>query len=180
MKQQRSRINYFLPAALLAALAGCTAIPKADQQPAPPPPPPPAEAPPPAPAPVASKTWEERTLDQGAWRYDAANRTAIFAQGGAPILTLRCTGNAMQLTTDRLQAGGQALAVDLRTHAGSARLRFEPQGAYGSYLSLAPNDNRLDQIAFSRGRFALEAVNGRALTLPVHAEIGRAIEDCRG
>ena len=38
---------------------------------------------------------------------------------------------------------------------------------------------RLDRIAFSRGRFALEGTTG-ALTLPVQSEIGRAIEDCRG
>lgn len=180
MKQQRRRTSYLLPAALLATLAGCTAIPKADQQPAPPPPPPAQTPPPPPPAPVASIAWEERKLDAGAWRYDAANRTATFAQGGAPILTMRCTGNALQLVTDRLQASGQPLSVDLRTHSGSVRLHFEPQATYGSMWTAAAGDNRFDQIAFSRGRFALEASNGRALTLPVHAEIGRVIEDCRG
>lgn len=179
MKQQRRRTSYLLPAALLVALAGCTAIPKPDGQPAPTPPSNPTP-PPPAPAPVMSKAWEERSLDQGAWRYDAANRTATFAQSGAPILTLRCAGNLMQIVTDRLQADGKPLAVDLRTHSGSVRLHFEAQGPHGSIWSTGTGDNRLDQIAFSRGRFALEATNGRALTLPVHAEIGRVIEDCRG
>jgi hypothetical protein len=47
-------------------------------------------------------------------------------------------------------------------------------------VRLTANDQRLDRIAFSRGRFALDASNGSHLTLPVYAEIGRVIEECRG
>lgn len=178
MRQQRRRFETILPAALLVALAGCTAIPQADQPTTSAPPPPPSPVTPPAP--MTTQSWEERKFDGGAWRYDAASRTAIFAAANAPTLSLRCAGGSIQFITDRFAAAGRPLAVDLKTHSGTARLRFEPQGAHGSMLALPVNDSRLDQIAFSRGRFALDASNGRALTLPVHSEIGRMIEDCRG
>src|SRR3546814_18608375 len=56
--------------------------------------------------------------------------------------------------------------VSLRTSAGTDQLRFD-----GGSATLPTRDPRLDRIAFSRGRFALEGPVGGALTLP---EIGRA------
>lgn len=162
-------------AAMLAlALAGCTAIPAPE---APPPRPEPAQpAPAPTPIPAPAKPWDERALDGGAWRYDAGSRTASFAGtgGGAPLLSLTCSGGGIRLAAS-LAAPGQALDADLRTSAGTDRLRLDNGAA-----TLPARDPRLDRIAFSRGRFALEASNGRTLTLPVQAEIGRVIEDCRG
>ena len=64
--------------------------------------------------------------------------------------------------------------VALRTSAGTDQIRFD-----GGSANLTNRDPRLDRIAFSRGRFALESPSG-ALTLPVQSEIGRVIEDCRG
>lgn len=43
----------------------------------------------------------------------------------------------------------------------------------------AANDVVLDQIAYSRGRFALEAAGLPMLILPPWAEVARVIEDCR-
>lgn len=119
-------------------------------------------------------------MDKGAWRYDAGSRTATFAQNGAPLLAIACAGSSIRITTDRFASAGHALAVDLKSSFGTSRLRFEPQGAQGSMLTLPAMDNKLDQIAFSRGRIGLDSTNGRTLTLPVHAEVGRVIEDCRG
>ncbi|RYD43903.1 MAG: hypothetical protein EOP63_07810, partial [Sphingomonadales bacterium] len=62
----------------------------------------------------------------------------------------------------------------LRTSAGIDQIRFD-----GGSANLTNRDPRLDRIAFSRGRFALEMPGGGALTLPVQSEIGRVIEDCR-
>ena len=165
--------RYGAAAALTLALAGCTAIPAPE---APAPRPEPAQpAPAPAPVPTPARPWDERALDSGAWRYDAASRTASFvaAGGGAPLLSLTCSGGGIRLATG-LSASGQAIDADLRTSAGTDRLRLDSGGA-----TLPARDPRLDRIAFSRGRFALEASNGRTLTLPVQAEIGRVIEDCR-
>lgn len=170
MSRTPAWFRYGIAAPLIVALASCTAIPTPETPP-PPAPQPVAPAPTPAPIPAApAKPWDERALNPGAWRYDAGSRTASFAPsgGGAPLLSLTCSGGGIRLSS--------ALAgdVSLRTSAGSDQIRFE-----GGSASVPLRDQRLDRIAFSRGRFALEGANG-ALTLPVQSEIGRVIEDCRG
>ncbi|MGB3804616.1 MAG: hypothetical protein WA935_11330, partial [Sphingopyxis granuli] len=113
--------------------------------------------------------WDARALDSGAWRYDAGSRTARFVPtgGASPLLTMACSGGAIRLTA------GLDGPVALRTSAGTDQIRFD-----GGSATVPNRDIRLDRIAFSRGRFALEGA-GRALTLPVQSEIGRVIEDCR-
>jgi len=154
--------------ALMLVAAGCAAIP----QPVAPPPLPPAAAPapPPAPPPAPVPGWEDRVVDRGAWRYDAASRTAAFVPMGSvnPLLSMACSGGGIRMTS--------ALSgnVNLRTSAGTDQIRFD-----GGSATLPSRDLRLDRIAFSRGRFALEMPGGGALTLPVQSEIGRVIEDCR-
>lgn len=179
MTWQHSKLRWALSAALITALGGCATIPKVDETPpqAPLPPPPPA---PPSVAPPL-KSWEERALTSGAWRYDASRRTASYVAAGqsAPIITMACAGGSMRLETAAFASGGQAVAVDFKTSFGNTRLRFEPHGSGGNLLVLSPRDHKLDQMAFSRGRFALDASNGRTLTLPAHSEVGRVIEDCR-
>lgn len=155
-------------APLMLAVAGCAAVPTPA---APPPRPAPvAAAPAPAPLPTPAKSWEDRAVDGGAWRYDSGTRSAGFVPTGStePLLTLACSGSAIRMTA--------ALAgdVNLLTSAGTDQIRFD-----GGNATLANRDARLDRIAFSRGRFALETPGGGALTLPVQAEIGRVIEDCR-
>ena len=166
MKIRRIWAGYGIAAATLL-VAGCTAVPKAE---APPPAPTPTPAPTPPPPPAPAKSWEDRALTAGAWRYDAGSRTASFVQSGnpSPLLSLACSGGSIRLTS------GLDGNVALRTSAGVDQIRFDDGGA-----SVPSRDARLDRIAFSRGRFALEGTTG-ALTLPVQSEIGRAIEDCRG
>lgn len=165
----RSGFGYAMTAALALAIAGCTAIPTPE---APSPPPQPAApAPTPAPLPTPTLGWEDRAVDRGAWRYDVPSRTAAFVPTGSanPLLTMACSGGGIRMTA--------ALSgnVSLHTSAGTDQIRFDGGGA-----SLPSRDPRLDRIAFSRGRFALETPGGGALTLPVQSEIGRVIEDCRG
>lgn len=175
MTSLRASRRPFTATAMLLAMAGCTAVPTPAPAPAPTPV---AAAPQPAPAPppAAVRPWDERRLDAGEWRYDAGSRTATFAQAGgaAPLVTMACSGGTIDLTAG-LGAAGEALGVDLKTSAGTDRLQLS-----GNRAQLPARDGRLDRIAFSRGRFALEAANGRTLTLPVQSEIGRLIEDCRG
>ena len=175
MSKKRARWRYGVALPMTLAVASCTAVPT----PAPAPAPRPvaaAPAPAPLPVPTPTKAWDERRLDAGEWRYDAGSRTASFAQTGvaAPLLTMVCSGGSVDLTAG-LGAADAALDVDLRTSAGSDRLRLT-----GGRVAMSSRDVRLDRIAFSRGRFALEASNGSTLTLPVQSEIGRLIEDCRG
>ncbi|MDK2761097.1 MAG: hypothetical protein KYX64_07035 [Sphingopyxis sp.] len=168
MTSSTAGFRYATAGTLTLLIAGCTAIPK----PVVPPPPPSAvaPAPPPSPLPTPGKSWEDRAVDAGAWRYDAGSRTAAFVPtGGAnPLLTMACNGGGIRMTS--------ALSgnVSLRTSAGTDPIRFE-----GGSASMSNRDPRLDRIAFSRGRFALETPGGGALTLPVQSEIGRVIEDCR-
>lgn len=168
MSWQRAWFRYGTAVPLMLAVASCTAIPAPE---APPPPPAPIPAPAPAPAPTASGSWESRAVNNGAWRYDAASRIAAFVPTGSasPLLTMACSGSSIRLTS------GLTGDVSLRTSAGSDQIRFE-----GGSASLASRDPRLDRIAFSRGRFALETPGGSGLTLPVQSEVGRVIEDCRG
>lgn len=170
MKNRIAAVRHGMTGALLLALAGCAAVPT----PKAPPPTAPAPRPvAPAPAPVpppTAQSWEERALNAGGWRYDAGSRTAAFvpAGGAAPLLSLVCSsGGSIRMTS--------ALAgpVSLRTTSGTDPIQFD-----GGGVSLSVRDPRLDRIAFSRGRFALESTTG-ALTLPVQSEIGRVIEDCR-
>lgn len=162
----RRHAHFGLSAATALLLAGCAAVPTPT---APPPAPRPAPAPAPAPPPV-SQSWEERAVNPGAWRYDAASRTATFAPTGNAnaLLTMSCAGGGIRLTS---ALDGN---VALRTSAGTDQIRFDSGSA-----TVPSRDIRLDRIAFSRGRFALESASG-ALTLPVQSEIGRVIEDCRG
>ena len=168
MKRQRMWTQYGLAVPLMLAVAGCAAVPT----PAPPPPRPApvAAAPTPAPLPTPTRGWEERAVESGAWRYDAGSRAATFVPTGSanPLLTMTCSGSAIRLTS------ALAGAVSLRTSAGTDEIRFD-----GGSATLPNRDPRLDRIAFSRGRFALETPGGGALTLPVQSEIGRVIEDCR-
>lgn len=169
MKRERLWAVYGIAVPVMLVMAGCAAVPTPE---APPPPrPAPAPPPPPTPAPTPTKSWEDRALDVGAWRYDAGSRTAVYAPTGSPnpLLTMACSGGGIRLTS--------ALSgnVSLRTSSGTDAILFE-----GGSASVPSRDPRLDRIAFSRGRFALEAPGGGALTLPTHAEIGRVIEDCRG
>ncbi|WP_247594701.1 hypothetical protein [Sphingopyxis sp. PAMC25046] len=163
-----SGFRYAAAATLTLVIASCAAIPQPE---APPPAPRPvAPAPVPAPLPTPTAGWEDRAIDRGAWRYDTASRTAAFVPTGSAnaLLTMACSGGGIRMTS---ALDGN---VSLRTSAGTDAIRFDDGSA-----NLPSRDPRLDRIAFSRGRFALEAPGGGALTLPVQSEIGRVIEDCR-
>ena len=168
MERNRVWTRYGLAVPLMLALASCTAVPTPQ---APPPRPVATPAPAPTPLPSPAGSWEDRPVDAGSWRYDAGSRTATFVQTGNPgaLLTMACSGGAIRLTS---ALDGN---VALRTSAGTDQVRFD-----GGTANVPSRDIRLDRIAFSRGRFALETPGGGALTLPVQSEIGRVIEDCRG
>jgi hypothetical protein len=156
-----------LAAALLAG-SGCVAPREAAPPPVPPPAPP--IIAPPAPAPPPPQDWRDIALTPGDWSYrgDAAGSEARF---GGDALALRCDKARRRIRIERAEA---AAGTDLivRTSFGIRRL------AAGA--ALAPGDPLLDQIAFSRGRFTIEAAGLPMLVLPAWPEPARVIEDCRG
>jgi hypothetical protein len=156
---------------LILAMGSCATQPA--PQPAPPAPPR-AVLPPPAPAapPVVVGSWDELPVTEGAWSYDNAQRRARFVDDSGlerAALTCSAPGRAMQLAL----AGGGGGTLDVLTSAGASQ-----HALTGGAADLPVGDIALDRMAFSRGRFALRA--GGLLVLPVQAEIGRVIEDCRG
>ena len=162
MRFARIEPGIVFAASLLAAVSGCVA-PRAA---APPPVPPPRPAPAPAPAPV--EDWRDIALTPGDWSYrnDAAGSEALF---GDRALIVRCDTVRRQVRIERPDAAAASLVV--RTSFGSRHL------AAGE--TLAPRDPLLDQIAFSRGRFTIEASVLPMLVVPAWPEPARVIEDCR-
>lgn len=159
--------------AMLAALSSCA------PRPAPPAPPssqpqaqPPAPIPPPPPA-----QWVDSPLSPGDWSYrgEGASSAAIFGTAAAAF-TLRCEpGRRVTLAL----AGAGRSPLIIRTSYGDRSLAAEPRS--GALVAALPaSDGLLDQIAFSRGRFAVEAEGAGRLVLPAWPETARVIEDCRG
>ena len=165
LRAQRMRNLTSIAAGLAGAalLSACAAKP----EPAPRAAPPVRPAPPPAVAPPSVETsaddWRDRPLTPGEWSFDAAAGEARYAG-----FSLRCDG-----------AGRVVLA--LAGASGPLRLRT----SYGDHVltagtALPAAEPRLDEIAFSRGRFVIEAQGTATLVLPSWPEPARVVEDCRG
>lgn len=165
--------------AMLAALAALAACAPRIVPPAPPPPSPEPQARPPAPLPPPPPVqWEDSPLSPGDWSYrgQGASSAAVFGPGTSALFTLRCEpGRRVILAL----AGAGRSPLTVRTSYGDRSLAAEPRS--GELVATLPApDGLLDQIAFSRGRFAVEAEGAGRLVLPAWPETARVIEDCRG
>lgn len=119
-----------------------------------------------APPPVGSdaEAWRDQPLTPGDWSYDPGAGEARYAD-----FSLRCDGARRQVIFSRAGASGP---LRLRTTYGAQML---PAAA-----SLPAADPMLDEMAFSRGRFTVEAEGLPTLILPAWPEPARVVEDCRG
>jgi hypothetical protein len=171
------RIGLFVAAASFAVLSSCA------PRPAPPPPAPPAPQPqpqvrPPEPLPAPQPvSWEDSPLASGDWSWrDGPSSEASFGTANAVAFTMRCErGRGIVLS---LADSGRS-PLTIRTTYGARSLAAEQRS--GALVATLPaSDLLLDQIAFSRGRFAVEAAGGNRLILPAWPETARVIEDCRG
>ena len=144
-------------------LAGCETAPPRVAPPAPLP-----HVAPPAPA--LATDWRDLPLTAGDWRYaqDAAGSSASFGNA----VTIRCIRATRMITLSRTGATGAALTV--QTSYGRKDLP-----AAGGVATLNASDPLLDQIAFSRGRFTVEAAGTSIVVMPTWAEPARVVEDCR-
>lgn len=168
----------------LALIAGCGPVPA----PAPAGPPPAIAArlpePPLAPAPKPVGDWRDWPLTPGIWVYrqDTRGSIALFGVPGVDAaLTLRCDTAARQIYLSRKGEQAPNAAFILRTTSTVRMLASQPTGGTPTYRAVAlnPADGVLDAIAFSRGRFVLEAPDMAVLVVPAWSEIARVTEDCR-
>ncbi|MGB3929088.1 MAG: hypothetical protein WBL20_09000, partial [Sphingobium sp.] len=142
-------------------------------------------APAPAPAPpvaeAAPAQWQYRPLSPGNWshRAEAAGSVAQFGSGGA-MVTLRCDRASRRISLAR--AGASQGEMIVRTSYGAATWPATASGGATPQLVAfrAASDTALDQIAHSRGKWAVETAGQPPLILPAWAEVARVIEDCRG
>ncbi|HEX9964131.1 MAG TPA: hypothetical protein VGB04_04025 [Allosphingosinicella sp.] len=157
-----------------ALLAGCAARPAPAPAPQRPPrvtAPPSVRVPPPAAEPIGQQDAPDPPLSPGDWSYsgDAAGSVARFGGAGSASFSLRCDPARRRMVLSR-EGSGSALRVG--TSYGQRTL---PPVA-----ELAADDPLLDEMAFSRGRFTVEAEGLPPLILPTWPEPARVVEDCRG
>ena len=136
--------------------------------------------------------WRDRALTAGDWSYRtlASGSIARFSDGaGNGLAAIVCNVDQRVVTLSRSApnpAAGTPTSVPLmlvttaRPHPFTAAFSPNP-GQFGPSLtvSLTVRDATLDDLAFSRGRFAIEASGQPTLILPTWEEVGRVIEDCR-
>jgi hypothetical protein len=129
--------------------------------------------------------WIDAPQTVGDWHWQKLQgaSTAIFSDSAAqPLMAFRCdsVARAVEVVRYGRVPGGQ---VQIRTETQD-RLLPAPAASTGTGGALAiarlpANDPLLDAMAFSRGRFAVEAAGLPTLYLPSWPEISRVVEDCR-
>jgi len=139
------------------------------------------------PAPL-SADWRDWPVSAGGWRYGAVAGGSLASFGeagvGATKLTLRCEKATRRIFVSRAVSAPVAGQMTLRTSFGAASWPIEsdavPTDSGQNAVAIrAAADAALDQMAFSRGRFAIEVPGAAPLVVPAWAEVGRVIEDCR-
>ena len=172
---------------VLTALAGCVSAPPAPPPPAPrpAPPPPPPPPPPPAAAPKPILSWDVAPVSAGDWTYrqDADGTIALFGPPDSEAtLAFRCHPQRHEIVVMRVGQPVADTVMTIRTSSGDVRWPAKPvKDGLGELDVIRPaSDPGFDWIAFSRGRFAVEAQGYARLIVPAWAEVARVIEDCRG
>lgn len=123
--------------------------------------------------------WANAPLTPGGWVYHRsasnARSRATFGTRGAPLFEIACTN---QGNIALFRHGAAAGTITVRT---SATLKQLPGSALAAGLSVPvdENDAILDAMAFSRGRYAIEAPRVGTLIVPAWPELARVVEDCR-
>lgn len=130
--------------------------------------------------------WRDIPLTPGRWVWQGgAGRESLShygEPGQPPSLTLRCDLSRRIVTISRDGRLGGAGGMIVTTSFGAFTLaaRDGGSGAPAIVAEVAANDPRLDQIAFSRGRFLVDLPGQAQLVVPAWPEAARVIEDCRG
>ncbi len=178
--------NVMPPIILMAVMVGCSPLPeRTAQTPAPNMQYPTPQAPVPRSATSVEPQgeWLDWAITPGTWAYrqDERGSVALFgvADGNA-LVTLRCDKQKGRIYLARASTL-DAAKMTLRTSALARSYAAGSTRGAIPYLAIEmmPNDAMLDALAYSRGRFALQTEGQMSLAIPVYAEIGRIVEDCR-
>jgi hypothetical protein len=178
-RSSRQLCRIVLALAAIATLGSCAA--PAPQAPAPAPVRPvirPVPAIVPAPAP---RDWRDAVQTPGEWQWAmvGGRSTASFgAAGAAPLARLSCNRDAAQIVLSRPSSSAEPQPLAVYTTFGNRQFMAVPLGGE-LVVALSVRDPLLEQIAFSRGRFALDLTGAPVLYLPSWPELSRVIEDCR-
>lgn len=123
--------------------------------------------------------WANAPLTPGGWVYHRtasnARSRATFGPRGAPLFEVACTN---QGNIALFRHGATAGSITVRTSATMKQLTGNALPA-GLSVPVAKDDAILDAMAFSRGRYAIEAPRVAPLVVPAWPELARVVEDCR-
>lgn len=169
--------------ALAGMIAVVACVPK--REPPPPPPQQPQQEPPtPTPAPPPPpEDWRDVPLTPGSWVYrsDGNGSAALFGVANSEAqFAVRCDRSRRRIALSR-EGATTGRAMTIRTSFGARNLPVSIQREPLAYstATLAASDPILDSMAFSRGRFTVEAPGLEMLVIPAWPEPARVIEDCR-
>jgi len=114
----------------------------------------------------------------GAWTYRREGpdqSRALFGSAASPAFQVGCgVGRSIEL----VRIGAATGPLTFRTTSEARTVQAAP-GALGLTARVSADDPLLDALAFSRGRFTVEAPGAAALIVPTWPELARVIEDCR-
>ncbi len=138
----------------------------------------------PTPLPQPPADWRDAPQTAGNWSWGmvGGRSTATYTgANGAALVTLSCESPRGRVLLSRSGAAATAMPLTVVTTSTRRPLLSDPAFPANGWLvvSISAADKLLDAIAFSRGRFALEAAGQDTLYLPSWPEISRVVEDCR-
>ena len=168
--------------AMLAVFAVVACVPK--REPPPPAPQQPRQAPrpvPPPPPPAAD--WRDVPLTPGGWVYrsEAGGSAALFGAANSEAqFAVRCDRSRRLVVLSR-EGVSPGRTMTIRTTFGARNFPVTAQREPLAYLvaTASASDPFLDSMAFSRGRFTVEAAGLPMLVIPAWPEPARVVEDCR-
>lgn len=133
-------------------------------------------------APPAAVDLDKVQAALGNWSYRAAasgTSEADFIDGSGRVrLIVRCSRATRQVSFIRSGVAAAAPSMAVTTSYGT-RILASAFAAGNLSAAVAGTDPLLDQIAFSRGKWAVANSGDGALVVPSWADATRVVEDCR-
>jgi hypothetical protein len=117
------------------------------------------------------------------WSMEGSQSVARFGSAGTAF-ALRCDLSTRTVQMERLgastsQPSGATLTIRTQTATRTLSAAAHPGARTSLTASVPARDPLLDAMAFSKGRFAVEATGWPTLYVPAWTEVSRVVEDCR-